>query len=364
MDPIFEALSAEPLAQAWPRPSPPLPVVGIGAGGIVRSAHLPAYARLGAPVLGLYDPRTAVAEKLAADFGVGAVYKDLGEAILAGQQAGAVFDIAVPAEAVREILEQLPSGSNVLIQKPFGRDLEEARVLLSLCEEKSLRAAVNFQLRFSPNVLALRDALRRRLLGQVIDVEVRVNVHTPWHLWSFLRGIPRHEILYHSVHYLDLLRYLLGEPRGVLCRVCKDPALVDYSDTSSATLLDYGPELRCLVSTFHAHEYPEGHEMSSLKVEGTLGAAILKMGVNLDYPKGRPDTLSFASKGGSSWHDVPLRGGWFDYAFEGPLNNLSRTVCGDDAELVSGARDAARTMALVEACYQSSQSASFPVPEV
>ena len=28
-----------------------------------------------------------------------------------------------------------------------------------------------------------------------------------------MRGIPRMEILYHSVHYLDTLRHLLGDPR-------------------------------------------------------------------------------------------------------------------------------------------------------
>ena len=35
------------LLQAWPRPTRPLPMVVIGAGAIVRTAHLPAYTRLG-----------------------------------------------------------------------------------------------------------------------------------------------------------------------------------------------------------------------------------------------------------------------------------------------------------------------------
>ena len=44
------------LSQGWPAPSTPRPVVVFGAGSIVADAHLPAYARGGFPVAGIYDP--------------------------------------------------------------------------------------------------------------------------------------------------------------------------------------------------------------------------------------------------------------------------------------------------------------------
>lgn len=364
MDAISQALGQQPLLQTWPTPSSPRPIVIIGAGGIVRSAHLPAYRRLGFSVLGVFDPKAAVASALAADFGVPAVYESLTEATAASRATGAVYDLAVPAEAICNVLKQLPEGSTVLIQKPFGRDLQEARVLLDVCRERSLLAAVNFQLRFSPNVLALKDAISRGLLGQIVNAEVRVNVHTPWHLWDFLKGIPRHEILYHSIHYLDLLRSLLGEPQGVFCKVTKNPELADYSDTSSSVILDYGEHLGCTVSSFHGHDYGSRHAMSQLKIEGTKGAAVLRLGVNLDYPTGRPDTLELRSKGSETWHEVPLRGSWFDHAFEGTMSNLQRFAAGQDATLVTRVDDAARTMALVEACYSSSREGGTPTFEV
>ena len=46
--------------------------------------------------------------------------------------------------------------------------------------------------------------MRSGALGTIVDFEVRVNVDTAWDDWPFLAGIPRHEVLYHSVHYLDL----------------------------------------------------------------------------------------------------------------------------------------------------------------
>lgn len=350
-------LSLAHLPQAWPLPSQPLPIVCIGAGAIVEVAHLPAYQRLGLPVAGLHDLDGARARTLAERFAVPRVYDTLAEAARA---SSVVFDLAVPARAVPEILEALPDDAAVLIQKPMGETLEQARRVLEICESKRLTAAVNFQLRFAPSMLALKALLGSGWLGRVTDVEVRVNVHTPWDAWPFLKGIPRHEVLYHSIHYLDLVRWFLGEPSGVLCRALRHPALPGYSDTRSATLLDYGDEARVLISANHAHAYGNRHQVSELRVEGTSGAAVARIGVNLDYPRGEPDTLEVCQKGGS-WQPIELRGSWFGEAFEGPISNLERYVAGEDPELVTRVADAIRTMALVEACY-TSNSQKAPAP--
>ena len=59
---------------------------------------------------------------------------------------------------------------------------------------------------------------------------------------------------------------------------------------------------------------------------------------------------------------MPLRGSWFTEAFEGPMSNLQRFVAGEDAALVSPVEDAIKTMALIDACYQSSDQGGAPVP--
>ncbi|HEX3777173.1 MAG TPA: hypothetical protein VHV51_22020 [Polyangiaceae bacterium] len=60
---------------------------------------------------------------------------------------------------------------------------------------------------------------------------------------------------------------------------------------------------------------------------------------------------------------VARRGSWFPEAFEGPISNLQRFVAGEDAQLLSSIDDAYRTMALVEACYQSSEQGGTPIPD-
>jgi predicted dehydrogenase len=348
------------LRQAWAVPSRPRPIVIIGAGGIVRTAHLPVYQRLRFPVAGLYDIMPAASRETARRFGVAKIFSTLAEAVAS---PGAIFDVAVPGDQIAGVLKQLPRGSAVLIQKPMGEDLAAARLIVQICRDLGLVAAMNFQLRFSPNVLALRDLLDGKELGEIVDVEVRLVVRQPWHLWTFLERAPRLEILYHSIHYLDTIRALIGEPRGVYCRAAAHPSIPEFRDTRSTIILDYGDLVRCSLLLNHTHQQDTTHCASFLKVEGTKGAAQLTMGVNIDYPNGPPDTLEVAVDR-DPWRRVDLRGSWFIEAFEGPMSNLQRFVAGEDTTLMSPVEDAIKTMALVEACYQSSMTGGTPIPRV
>jgi predicted dehydrogenase len=344
------------LRQRWPLPSAPRPIVVIGAGSIVRDAHLPIYRRLNFPVAGIFDVNPVAARERAEAFGIPRVFASLQEA---AQVPGAVFDVAIPPDAIASVLEHLGHGAAVLIQKPMGRDLADARRILAIARDRRLVAAMNFQLRFAPNMLALRDALARGLFGDILDIEVRINLHTPWEYWAFLKNVPRLEILMHSIHYLDLIRALFGEPRGVYCRSAHHPRMPDYADTRTSIILDYGDTIRASLTMNHAHRFGPRFAVSELRVEGTEGAAIAKMGVNLNYPKGERDTLEVAHDN-SGWQAIALRGSWFLEAFEGPMANLQRFIASEDAALISPIDDACRTMALVEACYESSARGGHP----
>jgi predicted dehydrogenase len=345
------------LTQAWPRPAHPRPIVVIGAGAIVRTAHLPVYRRLGYPVAGIVDVDPGQAGATAKAFAIDTVYRSLAEAV---RVTPAVFDVAVPGDQIAGILEQLPRGAAVLIQKPMGPDLAAAQRILATCVERSLVAAVNFQLRFSPGMLALHDLLARGALGALVDIDVRVVSDQPWHLWTFLRGAPRVEVPYHSIHYLDAIRWIAGEPAGVYCRSVGHPALPHLRDARSSIILDYGDRLRCSLVMNHTHRAGPRHRASQLMVEGLDGAVRLTWGVNLDYPAGPADTMEIASD--TEWTEVPLRGSWFTEAFEGPMSNLQRFVAGEDTTLVGAVDDAIRTMAVVEACHQSSARGGMPIP--
>jgi predicted dehydrogenase len=345
------------LTQAWPRPSCPRAIAIIGSGAIVRTAHLPVYRRLGYPVAGVYDKNCAVAKETAAMFDVDRVFHSLEEACAL---RGVIYDLAVPGDQILAILKQLPEGSGVLMQKPMGRDLDEARLIREIVHERELVAAVNLQLRFSPGMLALRDVIDQGVLGTLVDIDVRIVIDQPWHNWPFLEGAPRLEVPYHSIHYLDAIRSIAGEPEGVYCRVVSHPELPRLRDTRSSIILDYGERIRCSLVLNHTHRAGPRYRESLLLVEGTLGAVRLTWGVNLSYPCGPADTMEVFSD--EAWRTVPLRGSWFTEGFEGPMSNLQRVIAGEDPALVSSVDDAIKTMAIVEACYESSEHGAIPIP--
>ena len=192
-------------------PDRPRPIVVIGAGGIVRDAHLPAYRLAGFDVVGTFDLDVDKARALALDFDIPAVFASM-ELAVASASEDVVFDVAVPGGAVLEVVEALPDGAAVLIQKPLGRTLDEARTISAVCRRKGLTAAVNFQLRYAPPFLALRDLLDSGRLGVVHDIQMQVTILPPWNLWDFLQREERVEILYHSIHYFDAIRALAGDP--------------------------------------------------------------------------------------------------------------------------------------------------------
>ena len=102
-----------------------------------------------------------------------------------------------------------------------------------------LTAAVNFQLRFSPNMLALRDLLDARRAR-------RDRRHRGPHRRSTSRGSNGRSsrrrrasrCSYHSIHYLDAIRWLAGEPAGVHCRasrIRRSPSFATRAARSSST---------------------------------------------------------------------------------------------------------------------------------
>jgi predicted dehydrogenase len=350
----FDPLS---LRQAWDMPSAPRPIVTIGAGSIVADAHFPAYRKAGFPIAGLYDLDAARAAEVAGRFGVERVFATLGEAV---ESQDVVFDLATPPGAHARVLRALPDGATLLLQKPMGRNEAEAGEILAICRAKKLTAAVNFQLRFAPMMLAIRDAVAKGFLGRLVDVEAHLAIDTPWDMFAFLKGMSRIEIAVHSIHYLDLIRGFLGDPAGIHARTIGHP-LSTMAQTRTSAILDYGDAVRCTLSVNHNHAFGRRHQVAELRFDGTEGAAHANLGLLLDYPHGEPDALSIRPAGTNEWFDVPLRGAWFPDAFIGRMANLQRFASGEDPELFASVEDAWSTMALVEAAYRSSAAPATPL---
>jgi predicted dehydrogenase len=352
------------IRQTLDMPKKPRPIISLGAGGIVRDAHLPAYKKAGFEVVGIFDLDKAKSSVLAKQYGIKQVFSGLQETVTSAPK-NAVFDVAVPASAIMDILPHLPKGSAVLIQKPLGENLKEAKTIRDICHKRGLTAAVNFQMRYAPYVLAAKSLIDQGAIGDVHDMEVRLTVNTPWDMWSFFESIPRVEILYHSIHYLDLMRSFLGEPKGIYAKTVKHPKTQKLASTRSTLILDYGDTLRANITANHGHDFGLTHQESYVKWEGTKGAIKAKIGLLLNYPKGEPDAFEYCIlQNGKkpTWKAVAVKGSWFPDAFIGSMASLMRYLEGSSKILPTSVDDAYKTMALVEAAHRSSDGGGIAIP--
>src|ERR1700734_152553 len=117
-----------------PRPKAVRPIVVLGAGGIIRAAHLPAYAKAGFPVVAIADTAVGKAAAVASEEGIANSFDSIEEAVRFAP-SDAIYDIAVPASQIMTILPHLPAGAAVLMQKPMGDTFDEAKIIRDFCRQ-------------------------------------------------------------------------------------------------------------------------------------------------------------------------------------------------------------------------------------
>ena len=330
------------------------PIAIVGAGAIVDVAHLPAYRQAGLEVTGLYDLNAGRAAEVADRHGVPRVYGSL-EELLADERAE-VVDIAVAPAAQPGIVRQaLAAGKHLLCQKPFAPDVATGRELVELAEKAGRKIAVNQQLRFDEGIAAARAMVRQGWIGEPTAMTFTVNIFTDWSAWDWLVTTDRLEIVYHSIHYLDAIRSVLGDPELVFCTGSRTPGQVAKGETRTMSTLVYPGEVRALVHATHENRTGDGE--AAFRIDGTKGAIKGTLGLLYDYPHGRPDTLQVNSRvlPTDGWLPYPVTRRWLPDAVAGPMGSLLRAIAEGGEPETSGA-DNLGTLRLLDALYRSMDS--------
>ncbi len=325
----------------------------VGCGGIVNDGHLPAYTSHGLNVVGCFDINLEAAQRTAERWNIERVFTSLEE--VASDPSVEITDIAVPAwrqlETVRTLAD---AGKHLLCQKPLSDDFVQAVEIVRRAEAAGVKLAVNQQYRWSPVVRAMHTLIAQGRIGTATAAFVHESMANPWQLWPWLMEVPQLEVMYHSIHYLDGLRFLLGdhgEPEWVTSRHTRHPQQTPSAETKTITILDYPDGLQAFVAVDHNDRSDD--VFGRVRVLGTTGVASGTMGLSYDYPSGRPDTVRWSAHddpGGGFEIDLPGR--WIPEGFVGPISSLMSAI-NDDAEPATSGRDNLKTLRLVHAAYRS-----------
>ncbi|MGA7922344.1 MAG: Gfo/Idh/MocA family oxidoreductase, partial [Candidatus Acidiferrales bacterium] len=218
----------------------------VGAGGIVNYAHLPAYKKAGFKVVGVTDKNKAQAEKTARDHGIPKVYSTTDE-LLADPAVG-IVDVAVYPDVQVGIVEQVTaSKKHLLCQKPFADEYAKAVRCVELARQAKVKIAVNQQMRWDAGIRCARLLIDDGWLGTPFYGTIQVHCKTDWSLWPWIYCGKRLEVMFHSIHYIDSLRYLLGQPNHVFTSGSRAPGETTSAETKTLTVWEYDSGLQVLI---------------------------------------------------------------------------------------------------------------------
>jgi predicted dehydrogenase len=322
----------------------------VGAGAIINTAHLPAYAAQGFNVVGVTDIRSDRAEATARRFDIKRVYADLTE-LLADPEVD-IVDVAVSPQAQAEIaFRAAAAGKHLLCQKPLSDSLATATEIVERADSAGVKLAVNLQMRWTPIVQCANSLLRRGSLGQPTYAAIRAHMLTDWTEWPWILEGERGDLLFHSIHYFDTLRYLFGSPASIFSVGSTEPNSAMRGETQTLTVMAYPSGLHVLVDV--SHGVWSDDRFATVRIEGTAGLMKGTIGLEYDPPVGRVDTIQLRSERDyPEWTDPQPRTRWLPDAFAGPMASLMAAIAEDSAPATSG-RDHLETLRLVFSAYRS-----------
>lgn len=340
---------------------PPLPRrkdfrIGIlGSGFIVNDCHLVAYRKASFNPIAIASRNRANAAKVANHHGISKVCESYDQ--LLDDPTIEVLDIAVPPNAQLPLIKAACARKTVkgiLAQKPLGMNYAEAVEAVSACESAGITLAVNQNMRYDQSVRAAKTLLENGTIGEPIFATIEMRGIPHWMPWQKDLGWLTLRIM--SIHHLDTFRYWFGDPEGIYCSVRTDPRTqFPHSDGICTYILEYKNGMRCVgiddTWTGPAKEDCPSDIYIRWRIEGLNGLAIGDIGWCKD-PYTTPSTIRYASKGHKHFEAPTWPESWFPDAFIGTMAQLLVALEDGTEPAISG-KDNLKTMALVEAAYES-----------
>ena len=327
----------------------------IGAGFIMADCHLVAYQKAGFTPVAIADQSPEIAKSVAKRHNIPNVYTSW--KALVDDTRIEILDIAVPPDVQLDIVRYAVKQKHIKgiqCQKPVAMSLTGAKEIARLGKAAGIPIAVNSNMRYDQSMRALKCVLDEGLLGERVIASIEMRAIPHWQ--EFLKQYPVLEIYSMGIHHVDIFRYLFGDPKKVTA-VCRTDPRTKFSHQDGIVQFTYKYEDDFMATSLDdvwawPEEPCEKENYIKWRVEGTEGMAVGTIGWH-QYPEPVPSTIKVTSKKyPKGWLAPKWETVWFPDAFVGTMAGLLRAV-EEGCEPEISAADNIKTIACVEACYQS-----------
>lgn len=326
----------------------------IGGGMIMSEVHLDAYRQAGFKVGAIASRNVEKTQQIADRYGIPKVHKTP-KALIEDTEIE-IVDLAYPPDLqpalIRLALKQKHIKA-ILAQKPLALSLGEAIKLRDEAKAADKVLSVNQNMRYDQSMRVLKQIIDAGELGDVVFAQI--DMHAIPHWQTFLEKYDRLTLSNMSVHHLDVLRFLFGEPKEITSVSRPDPRTTfKHKDGIVVSTMKFKSGVLALsLEDVWSGPREDGYDNDifiAWRVEGTRGVAKGTIG----WPDGKPSTLTYNSTiaTGGKWVTPKWDTTWFPHAFIGVMEQLQFALKAKKAPELNVA-DNVKTMALVEAGYRS-----------
>ncbi len=265
-------------------------------------------------------------------------------------------DIITPPETHLELVERIaPRGIHIICQKPVAPTLEDSQRIVETARRHNVRLLIHENWRWQPWYREIKRQLDAGAIGELFSIHVRMRMGDGWPAdaylarQAFFRRYPRLLVYETGVHFLDTFRFLGGEISSIHARLQKrnpdiageDAGQIMAGFASGATaILD--------ASRYNESEASDPrYTFGAVRVDGSKGH------IELDYEGGlvlKP--LGQPARPIDYRHE--RRGFAGDCVYHLQRHFVDCMTSG--APFESTGEDYLKTIALVEACYESNQT--------
>jgi predicted dehydrogenase len=307
----------------------------------------------GVSIVAVCDRDPARLKEVGDQFGIERRYLDASDLFVDG---GFDFvDIATTVASHRPLVEMAVAHRvPVICQKPFAATLDDAKAMVAACQKVAIPLMVHENFRWQTPIQAVRRLLDDKAIG------------TPfWGRFSFRSGFDvfsgqpylaegeRFIIEDLGIHTLDIARFILGDVKSLTARTQRVNQNIRGEDVATI-LLDHESGATSIVDVSYAtkariENFPE----TLIELDGTDGTIRLSADYRLEVTNSTGTIVSDASPGLLAWASRP----WHNiqesvYAIQKDWIDRLR----DGVEPATSGADNLKTLALVEASYQSART--------
>ena len=323
----------------------------IGCGQIVRSAHLPAYEKLGLRIAGVYDISPDAIAQITNNSRIENFYVQLDD--LLNNPDITVVDIAThPAQRIDLIQQALFSRKHILAQKPLSPDVSSAANVIAEAHSQNLKLAVNQNGRWAPAWRIATLLIEQGAIGQVLSITHHYDVNFSWVTGTPFDEIPHWALYDYSVHWFDIIRCWMGDTpvEHVRARDYRLPHQPAESKANWGMWAEVGYEngANAMIRTTGGSPATKGrHPFWIHGTEGVIRGSVLG-----------DDFLELETK--HTVQSFKLRGNWFPDGFAGAMSELIHAVT-ENREPFNSARHNLLSLSMTLAACLSADRDGQPV---